>query len=246
MADDLQGFRQGARHVVDTEEQDKFAAFAFRRFDIAGPGKDGEAGRIILAFIDVVIQDLQAVQAGCLFTGNGSQGGVLALRYDAGGNGCIDLCLDLETMLPDKGLALIQRLGMADDGPDLVCPGSGYSQQVMHDGERVDTIDKKASAEHEVHDLSHLPGVTVLNGQDRVIALTFHYRQIGVLKGGIGNKTAVREDPFRGDMGKGAFRTAEGHNGAADQTLLVFSGNVPGVLQECPGCSAGMTDNTGR
>ena len=55
MTDDLQGFRQGARHVVDTEEQNEFAAFAFRRFDIAGPGKDGEAGRIILAFIDVVI-----------------------------------------------------------------------------------------------------------------------------------------------------------------------------------------------
>ena len=63
IADYLKRFRKCPGNIVDTEQKDKCTAFIFLGVDIFCSGKYSKPGRVILAFMNVMIKNLKEDRA---------------------------------------------------------------------------------------------------------------------------------------------------------------------------------------
>ena len=233
-ADNLQALREGARHVVHPEQKDEGAVLLPRRDIVLRPGKNRKPGGIVLALIDIMVQNGQSVQLRRGLIGDGSLCLILPFGDPLRSHRRILFHLFPEPVLCDIGAALAEGLGMAHHRPDILHVRARHTQKIVDDGQIVDPVHMETSVEHQVHHLAHLAGIAVLDGEHRIVALPLHHGEVRRIKGRTGHVASLRENGFGRHMGKGAFDTAVGHSRPGDQTLLILPRNRHGILHELP------------
>ena len=138
----------------------------------------------------------------------------------------------LIAVLADILRTLRQRLRMADDRFDVLDAGPGHAQQMVVDPEGIQAVDIQRALEHQIHHLTDLAGVAVLDGQHTAVAFSPLHRLIRGAEIAVGDLLAVGEDLLGGDIGIRALDAAVGDLHATDDMLLILLGHRHLILQK--------------
>ena len=149
-----------------------------------------------------------------------------------GGNGGIGGRNRLEAPFADIVCALLQRLGMADNGPDPGERRAGEPQQVMANFQIVYAVDEKRPLEHDIDNLGDFAGVAVFDGQHGTVAFAVYHRIVGGAKIRKGDLVRIRKNAFGGNVGKGAFYAAVSDRKSLLKHLLVSPRDIHIALKK--------------
>ena len=135
-------------------------------------------------------------------------------------------------VLTDVLRTLRQCLWMADDRFDILDTRSRNPQQMVGDPESVESVDIERALEHQIHHLTDLAGIAVLDRQHTAVAFSPLHRLIRGSEITVRDQLAVGEDLLGGDVGISALDAAVGDLHAADDMLLILLGYRHLVLQK--------------
>ncbi len=172
---------------------------------VVGLGREhDEARRVVHLVLDVVGQDLEAVDLGGERGGDRGEGRILRLAHHARRARRIGLGHRLQAELDQLAAALAQRLRVAQDALDGLQAGAGRGHQLVAHAQEVLADDVEIGFGQQVVDIGDAARHRVLDGDHGVARLARPDREQRILEGRTGDRLETGISLAAGKMRVGA------------------------------------------